>query len=155
MNNVDVNPTKSSSAWKIFAVFYLIAVGGVAALLYQRQTSACQQSRRLIAILQFAPYELRAEQLASIIPTVNYEGDVAAEFFETDWRVTNRFSLKLSDGVISGTICCGLAPVLQVFKRCCVLFTGDTNWLAYRIVLNQPSSYDETCLMELNEFNFK
>jgi hypothetical protein len=73
--------------------------------------TACQNSRKLLAILQFAPFRLRAPELTDIVSTMNDLCGVEAAFFETDGRTQNRFSMQFeADGsVISGTrhVCLG------------------------------------------------
>jgi hypothetical protein len=75
---------------------------------YQKQitkASACENSHKLLAVLQFAPYRLRAIDLAPIVPTLNNICGVDVSFFETDGRETERFSLEVEIGgaVITGT----------------------------------------------------
>ena len=91
----------------LLGVFFLICVGAMVALAIIRQTAqaeACRESQKLLAVLEFVPYELRADGVVSVIPTIDKLYDCKTEFFETDGRTTNIFTLVVSEdkSVISG-----------------------------------------------------
>ena len=80
--------------------------------------TACQNSKKLLAVLQFSPYKLRAVDLTGscaspswlpsfspvplfylapdLVPTINRVCGVRAVFLETDNRITEKFSLAVS-----------------------------------------------------------
>ncbi len=85
----------------VFSVYmYQIAIA--------KQQAACLKSNSLITMLEFVPYQLRAADCATIVPTVNPLFNAEVSFFETDdtRRTTNSFSLKISEdnSVITGTV---------------------------------------------------
>ena len=67
------------------------------------------------------------------MPTLNSLHDVRVEFFETDNRNTNKFSIIQKD-VIS--------------------FEGETNWVGYRVTFNDLADVNVECLLTMNTFTF-
>ncbi len=115
----------------------LIWYVGVIVLLWKvRQdgdAAACLASQRLITVLEYVPYELRADALKSVVPTIDTYYNVQIEFFETDWRVTNKFTIEVLD-----------ERTIQ----------GESNWVGYKVKFVEPATYDFSCLMSIGDFRF-
>ena len=71
--------------------------------------------------------------MPAVIPTLNALYNIRATFYETDNRVTNRFSLIQVDAVT---------------------FTGETNFIGYRVSFNNPADVNFACLSAMNKFAF-
>ena len=93
----------------------------------------CIRSHELITVLEYVPYKVRATDLDGVIATMNKRHNADVLFFETDWRTTDRFSLSIVNGSA---------------------LTGDTNYVSYRIALNDPSEYSFSCMKSFNNFKF-
>ena len=114
---------------KGLAVFGVTAwyFGAILLLWKMRQdamNAACQRTGALVTVLEYAPYKLRAADLLTVVPTIQAGYNIDVEFFETDWRTRDNFTLIVeSDTVIS----------------------GSTNWVGFRVTLNDPTQYSTTC----------
>jgi hypothetical protein len=87
----------------------------------------------LLRCAEFVPYLLRAADLDSVVPTLNKRFNVRVTFYETDMRTHNRFKLtQVTDTLVE----------------------GDSNWIAYRIMLNEPNEYDVDCFKSLDTFMY-
>ena len=122
-------------AWLVVAVWYLAAAIFFWKIRNDDDTAACLQSERLLTVLQYAPYKVRADALLGMVPTINTGYNVRVEFFETDNRTTDRFS------------------IVQVLPN---VIQGETNWISYRVTLNDPSEYSMACFTGsgFQTFNF-
>ena len=117
----------------IVLVWYIAVVILLWKVRQDSDAAACLASQRLITVLEYVPYMLRAADLVSVIPTMNAYYNVQAEFFETDWRTFNNFTLIATGGNV---------------------IEGETNWVGYRITLNDPTSFDFSCFSSFVTFNF-
>ena len=56
-------------------------------------TASCAASKSTLSALQLVPYQLRAADVLTVAPTLRALYNINVDFFETDGRVTNRFSM--------------------------------------------------------------
>ncbi len=99
-------------AWYIGAVIYSTQVESNVA---GKAAKACTASLSVASALQLVPYKLRVADLLPVVPTLNSQYNIAVEFFETDNRVTDRFSIQRvpsSEGKF--------------------VYEGETNWVGFR-----------------------
>lgn len=88
-----------------FALLGLFALGCagtvlIMAILKQNaEALSCRNSLELIAVLEYVPYQLRADALASVVPTMDKLYDCQTTFLETDHtlRTYNMFHMTVSD----------------------------------------------------------
>ena len=125
----------------VIAAVYLIAVT-MYVLSYESEAStakqkasedACRSSTSVLSAIQLVPYKLRAVDLATIVPTLAHLHNVEVTFFETDGRTTDRFSMR---------------------QETAVTFSGETNWVGYRVTFRRPTDVSVGCLMTMNSFAF-
>jgi hypothetical protein len=128
---------------------------------------SCTRAEQLIEVLQYAPYQLRATGMESLVPTINSRFDVQATFYETDGRTTNVFRGTVSDdgSTIEGMNLDRLlffrdwsstnpGLVLHYFVCLANVALGLTNWIGYRVKLNKPEVFSKSCLTAINQFKF-
>ena len=106
-------------AWYTISVILLWQIRATA------DSAACERSGRLVTVLQYAPYTMRAADMGLIAATIDNDFDVDTTFFETDGRTTNRFNLAWYNGTI---------------------VEGETNWMSFRIVMHDASTFRESCM---------
>lgn len=152
----------------LLGLFSLGCVGTVivmAILKQNAQALACRNSLELIAVLEYVPYELRADALASVVPTMNKLYDCQTTWFETDstLREYNLFRMDVSEDGRELTGKGRAAAVLRartfyplepMSTRVPARPPGLTNWVSFRIILNNPSNFDVDCLNSLDNFDF-
>ena len=84
-------------------VYYLVMLGVVwittknkEAAQRQRVAVACTRaaSQNAVALLIAAGWNMRADEMTPLIPTMNELSECDFTFFETDWRTTSEYALE-------------------------------------------------------------
>jgi hypothetical protein len=117
-------------------VYYLVILGVVwittknkEATQRQRVAVACTTSQNAIALLIAAGWDMRADEMTPIIPTMNQLSECDFTFFETDWRTTPEYSLEQ------------VGPTT---------FTGKTGWISFTITFRDAAKVNVGCLTPMN-----
>ncbi len=127
----------------IFTGLWIVAVLAYAATNQSAEADAraavekqsCDASKAVLSALQLVPYKLRVVDLVSVVPTLNALHNIRVEFFETDGRTTDKFTLIQRD-------------------KSLMVFEGETNWVGYRLTFLDPSDVNVKCLLPMNNFAF-
>ncbi len=119
-----------ATSWTRLAVYYVVIAG---ILWYQelRRTEnaqlACATSRSVAATLVLMTFEMRAWEMAPLIPFALDTLDVRMTFYETPGS-ENRTSLLFSAG-----------------QESALVFKGNTFWISYAVEFLNPSDASFTC----------
>ena len=97
----------------------------------QQTAVACTASQNAIALLIAATWDMRAAEMDPVVPTMNELSECEFRFFETDWRITNEYSLE------------------QVNLT---TFTGKTGWTSYTITFRDPRMVNVGCMSPMKTF---
>ena len=121
-------------AYLVFVTVYVVSYESEASTAKQKASEdACRSSTSVLSAIQLVPYKLRAADLAPVVPTLTRLHNVEVTFFETDGRTTDRFSMR---------------------QETAVTFSGETNWVGYRVTFRRPTDVSVACLMTMNSFAF-
>ena len=95
----------------------------------QRVAVACTASQNAVALLIAAGWDMRADDMTPLIPTMSELSECDFTFFETDWRTTSEYALQQ------------VGPTT---------FTGKTGWIGFSITFRDAAKVNVGCLTPMN-----
>ena len=111
-------PAFIAAVWMAFVFYFNYSQQAVSIdAANSANVTSCAASLSTVTAIQYAAYNCRAVDLLPILPTLRAAFNVSLEFYETDGRVTNRYSItqvRPGSGVLRSIVSCGSCSLLPV-----------------------------------------